>query len=224
MKIKFLSLSVLFIAIIASTISCKGEQKNKTEGEAAQEVKEAPATAVLYKTDAASSTIEWVGSKPAGKHNGTIKLISGSFEVENELLKSGSFVIDMNSITVLDLEGEEKAGLEGHLKGQGEGKEDHFFNVAKHPKAVFEITGMSSRNNKTFLDGNLTIKETKKNISFPFTIKTSGNDLSLETETFTINRTQWGVNYGSKSIFENLGDKFINDDIELKIVVKATKA
>jgi hypothetical protein len=48
--------------------------------------------------------------------------------------------------------------------------------------------------------------------------------MTLNTEVFTINRTDWGVNYGSKSVFENLGDKFINDDIELKISIKANKA
>jgi hypothetical protein len=32
------------------------------------------------------------------------------------------------------------------------------------------------------------------------------------------------VNYGSKSVFDGLGDKFINDEIELMIEVKAKKA
>ncbi|WP_103070787.1 YceI family protein [Aquimarina sediminis] len=223
MKIKFISAFAL-AALVISAYSCKGEKKNETEATTAEEVKEAPVEAVKYVVDVASSSIEWIGSKPTEKHNGTLKLSSGTLEVKEGVVESGSFVVDMTSITVLDVEGDEKAGLEGHLKGEGEGKEDHFFNVAKFPRAVFEVTGISEKEGKTFIEGNLTIKEIKKNISFPATTSVEGNVMTLSTESFTINRTDWGVNYGSKSVFENLGDKFINDDIELKISVKANKA
>jgi len=36
-----------------------------------------------------------------------------------------------------------------------------------------------------------------------------------------IDRTKWDVNYGSKSLFDNLGDKFISDNIELQIELQA---
>jgi hypothetical protein len=39
----------------------------------------------------------------------------------------------------------------------------------------------------------------------------------------SIDRTQWNVVYGSKNIFKNLGDKFINDMVDLKIKVSAAK-
>ncbi|GGX23019.1 YceI family protein [Aquimarina muelleri] len=223
MKTKFITV-LAATALIVTAYSCKGEKKNETEATTAEEVKEAPVEAVLYKVDVTSSTIEWTGFKPAEKHTGTLGLVSGSLELKDENIESGAFVIDMNSITVTDLEGDEKTSLEGHLKGEGEGKEDHFFNVAKHPKAVFEITGISEKDGKTFIDGNLTIKDIKKNISFPATTSINENTMTLDTEAFTINRTEWGVNYASKSVFENLGDKFINDDIELKISIKANKA
>jgi hypothetical protein len=48
--------------------------------------------------------------------------------------------------------------------------------------------------------------------------------MTLTSEPFTIDRTNWGVNYGSKSIFDNLGDKFISDDIQLTVKLQATKA
>ena len=71
--------------------------------------------------------------------------------------------------------------------------------------------------------GNLTLKETKKNIEFPVTYEVSGNTMTLKSEPFTIDRTDWDVNYGSKSVFDNLGDKFINDDIELEISIVANQ-
>ncbi|MEJ6792164.1 MAG: YceI family protein, partial [Lacinutrix sp.] len=48
--------------------------------------------------------------------------------------------------------------------------------------------------------------------------------MTLTSDSFTIERTKWSINYGSKSIFDNLGDKFINDDMELKIIVTAKKS
>ncbi|WP_025667707.1 YceI family protein [Aquimarina megaterium] len=223
MKIKFVSTLVITVLLI-TVYSCKGEKQNETKANTPEEVKEAPVEAITYNVDVASSSIDWVGSKPLEKHTGTLKLASGTFETKEGAITSGSFTIDMTSINVTDLEGDDKAYLEGHLKGEGEGKEDHFFNVAKFPKAVFEVTGISEKEGKTFIDGNLTIKGTKKNISFPATTSVEGDVITLNTEVFTINRTEWGVNYGSKSVFENLGDKFINDDIEIKLSLKANKA
>lgn len=74
------------------------------------------------------------------------------------------------------------------------------------------------------LNGNLTMKGETKNVAFPVNIEVNGDTLMLTSETFTIDRTKWNVNYGSKSVFDSLGDKFINDEIGLTIKVKANKA
>ncbi|MFD2565315.1 YceI family protein [Aquimarina rubra] len=223
MKTKWLNLFAI-VVIMAAAVSCKGEKKNETEATTAEEVVEAPAEAVTYAVDTAASSIEWTGKKPTGQHTGTISIAEGKVKTQEGKIQSGSFVIDMTSINVTDLEGDDKAGLEGHLKGEGEGKEDHFFNVAQFPNASFEVTGISEKDGKSMVEGNLTIKGIKKNISFPASTSVDGDTMTLTSEVFTINRTEWGVNYGSKSVFENLGDKFINDDIELKVSLKANKA
>ncbi len=223
MKTKLIN-TLAIMALVVTAFSCKTEKKNETEAAAAEEVKEAVATAVTYVVDPGSSNIDWIGSKPTENHTGTIQLSKGKVKVLEGKIEEGSFVIDMTSINVTDLEDKEKAYLEAHLKGEGEGKEDHFFNVAKFPEASFEVTGISDKEGKTYIEGNLTLKGIKKNISFPATTSVDGDTMTLTTEAFTINRTDWGVNYGSKSIFENLGDKFINDDIELKVSIKAKKA
>ncbi len=222
MKTKLIT-TLAITALITTVFSCKSETKNQTEANAAEEVTKGSTTATAYKLDGASSIIEWVGKKPTGQHSGNIKVTNGLIQVQDKKIQSGSFIIDMMSINVTDLEGDEKISLERHLKGEGEGKEDHFFNVAKFPNAKFEITGITENDGKTSIDGNLTIKGITKNISFPANTSLEGNVLTLNTEKFTINRTDWGVNYASKSIIADIGDKFINDDIELKISVKANK-
>ena len=83
---------------------------------------------------------------------------------------------------------------------------------------------MKNVDGKTMLSGNLTLKEKKNNVTFPVTVSEDGNSYTITSEMFTIDRSKWDVQYGSKSFFDNLGDKFINDDIELKITVKASKS
>lgn len=210
------------VALVAGVVSCKGE-KNETEAKDAQEVAVVE-DAAKFKVDASSSTIAWVGSKPTGKHNGTINIENGVVNVAGDAI-TGTFLIDMTSITVTDLEaGDGKESLEGHLKGMAEGKEDHFFNVAKYPTAAFEVTGVTEKDGKKMMQGNLTIRDQKKNIEFPVSYTVEGENMTLTSEPFTIDRTDWGVNYGSQSVFDDLGDKFISDDIELTVNLKATKA
>lgn len=209
------------VAITLTQVSCKSDTK-KTEATAAEPVAVSENTAVKYNIDTDNSVIEWKGFKPTGTHNGTVKIDTGVLTTEGDELTSGTVVIDMNTIISLDAEGDQKDNLEAHLKGTVEGKEGDFFNVTEFPSAGFEITGIKKdESGKDILSGNLSLKGIKKNVSFPVTVTKNGDVLTLVSDTFTIDRTQWGVNYGSKSVFDNLGDKFINDGIELKITVKA---
>ncbi|WOD43866.1 YceI family protein [Hwangdonia lutea] len=205
--------------LVVSLTSCKNKAKEADTKEA-EAVAQTEATAEKYTANVSESTIEWKGFKPTGTHFGTISLENGVLNLQDGKINSGTFLIDMNSITVLDMpeDDENHAKLTGHLKS------DDFFHVEKHPSAAFEITGLSEVEGKTMLSGNLTLKETKNNVTFPVTVTNTDGAVTLTSETFTIDRSKWNVKYGSKSFFDDLGDKFINDDIELKITVKATKS
>lgn len=170
-----------------------------------------------------TSTIGWVGSKQTGKHSGTIKVKHGEFNVEDGKIISGRFTMDMNSIDVADLEGEDKAKLEGHLKGLRDDVEDHFFNVAKHPESNFVITSFMNEDGSDMLEGDLTIKNKTNKVKFPVSVSEADGIVTMTSPEFKINRTLWGVNYGSKSIFDDLGDKFIDDDIALTLNIKAKR-
>jgi polyisoprenoid-binding protein YceI len=180
--------------------------------------------AVAFKVDTTTSVINWKGEKPTGTHTGTIKLTEGTFKANDSVIESGTFVINMNSIKDTDLEGEDKLKLENHLKGTVEGKEGDFFNVNKYPTATFEVTGVTEKDAVSLLQGNLTLKGVTKNVEFPVTITINEDTIEITSEKFNIDRTKWNVNYGSKSVFDSLGDKFINDEIELVINLKAKKA
>lgn len=217
-------LNIFTIAAIAvATVGCKNENKEAQTTDA-QEVANSTTEAVAFQLDTTASVIEWKGEKPTGTHTGTIKLTEGTFKANDSLIESGTFTIDMNSIEVTDLEGDDKMNLEKHLKGTVEGKEGDFFNVTKYPTGTFEVTGVSEKDGKKMLQGNLTLKDVTKNVEFPVTIKMNEDTIEITSEKFNIDRTKWNVNYGSKSVFDGLGDKFINDEIELMIDIKANKA
>ena len=202
-----------------AVVSCKNKAE-EANTKAAEDAAEAKETSVKYMVNNAESTIAWTGFKPTGKHNGTINLESGVFTVSNGKIESGSFLIDMNTIVDLDMPADDEmnAKLVGHLKSAD------FFDVEKFPSAAFDVTGLEEVDGKMMLSGNLTLKEKKNNVTFPVTISEEGDTYTITSESFTIDRSKWDVKYGSKSFFDNLGDKFINDDIELQITVKATKS
>ncbi len=217
-------LSIFMVTGIAvATVGCKNDNRDAQSAEA-RDATVASMEAVEFRVDTTSSVIEWQGEKPTGKHTGTIQIAEGNFHANDSIVESGTFLIDMSSITVTDLEGKQKENLENHLKGTVEGKEGDFFNVNEYPDARFEVTGLSEDNGQTMLQGNLTMKGETKNVEFPVNINRTGDQLELTSETFTIDRTQWNVNFGSKSVFDSLGDNFINDEIELTIKVMATRA
>ncbi len=218
--------SLLILSALTLTVSCKNDKAAEAETTEAGAVKETSGEAASYTVDNTNSKIDWTGSKPTGKHTGTINLTDGTVSIKDNMLDSGKFTIDMNTITVTDLKaGDGKEDLEGHLKGTGgtEADYDHFFNVKKYPQSTFEITKAVTENGKTTVEGNLTMKGITKNVKFPATVTVNGDTVTLVSDPFTINRTLWNVNYGSKSVFDNLGDKFINDDIELKVSITAKK-
>lgn len=154
------------------------------------------------------SSLKWLGKKVTGQHDGTINIKSGTIETDGSKLTGGSFIIDMTSIKVLDIEDADyNAKLKGHLES------DDFFSVASHKEAKFVITGVKKADGDQYtITGDLTIKGITNSISFPakVIVKKSG---VIATADFTIDRTLWDVKYGSGSFFDGLGDKTIYDDI-----------
>ena len=218
MKKRILNVFTIF-AIAITLVACKDKAK-EAETTAAEAAAQAQMQSVKYLANTTESSIEWTGFKPTGKHNGTIGMDSGVFTVNNGKVESGSFLIDMKSIVNLDIpmDEENNAKLVGHLKSPD------FFDVEKYPSAAFEVTGFEEKEGKTMLSGNLTLKEKKNNVTFPVVVSSEGDSFTITSEVFTIDRSKWDVQYGSKSFFDNLGDKFINDDIELKITLKGQKS
>lgn len=207
----------IFAFTLTAGVACNQSPKgNKAEATDSHKM-EMAADADALSACPHQSKIYWKGTKPTGEHTGFIKLKEGGkFLVEDNQLVGGEFIIDMNSIVDIDIEDAEmNAKLIGHLKSAD------FFHADSFPTAKFVITSVEALSgDEEFthaIKGNLTMKDVTKGIDFKANVKVNEGAVSATSEEFVLDRTQWNVNYGSKSIFKELKDKFINDEFSLKI-------
>jgi polyisoprenoid-binding protein YceI len=86
------------------------------------------------------------------------------------------------------------------------------------------MTGIEDRNGKSYVKGNLTIKEKTNGVEFPATVTMDENTITLTSEQFEIDRTKWDINFKSKSVFDDLKDNFISDEMKITVMLVANKS
>ncbi|NQY29938.1 MAG: YceI family protein [Flavobacteriaceae bacterium] len=155
------------------------------------------------------STINWKGYKVAGEHSGTINLKEGVLSFEGDKLVGGNIVIDMASIKVTDMEGEYADNLAGHLKA------DDFFGTKKFPTATLKFTKLSGHGAHYHVTADLTMKGITSPVSFEMKVEANS-----ATAKFKIDRTKYGIKYGSASFFDDLKDKAISDEFDIDVAIK----
>lgn len=166
------------------------------------------------------SIITWKVDYSIGKkgHEGTLKLTSGTLLVKDGLIQGGNFTIDMNSVRATDMTGEGAKDLEDHLKG------DDFLSTKNYPKGYFTVLNSTSKSPGKFtVSGYLILKGISNTISFPTAVAETKTSIII-TSAFTINRTQWGINYQSGSVFGTLKDEIISDDMNITLNFTFKKA
>ena len=157
--------------------------------------------------DNMNSSIKWTGKEITTKtHYGSLKFKEGKINMKDDKIISGMFIVDMKSINCQDLSGSSKNYLESHLKSED------FFGVDIYPEASLTIKSSKRSNNGNYLaDGDITIKGITQPVSFKISFKNNEAEAKL-----TFDRTKHNVTYRSGNFFQNLGDKLIYDDIEIK--------
>jgi len=134
------STSFIFSAIVIMA-SCTSKPKtDEAKVSEAEEVTEVSGTELAVNKQEA--TMEWVGTKPTGRHYGEIALAEGDLKLSDDKLAGGKLVFNINEISVTDL----KDDPESHDKLVGHLQSDDFFDAANHPKATFEIVSVKALN------------------------------------------------------------------------------
>lgn len=162
------------------------------------------------------SKLIWQGNPViGGGHEGTIQFKLGSITTVMGVINQGEFEVNMSTVKSTDIKPESSAkDLEDHLKS------DDFFSVTKFPLANFSIISTVSApsaadKHRIKVTGYLTIKGISNRVVFPATFYNDKNGNIQVKGELTINRTKWDITHQSKSIFRNLKNGIIDDEIKI---------
>jgi polyisoprenoid-binding protein YceI len=213
--------------LLLTLAACGGSSSDKAKTDEKQEA--AAATGAAYAIDTTATSVQWRATHKGGfaPRFGTIKVSDGNLNVENGTITGGSFDINLHTLltdTASVTEPDKKASdLTGHLKSAD------FFHVEKHPTAKFVITAVApydSTKEKSLLpgatnliSGNLTLKDSTLNITFPAQVTVSENEVVANAK-FVIDRSAWGISYKTEGSPENWA---ISRDVEIGFNLKAVK-
>jgi polyisoprenoid-binding protein YceI len=173
-----------------------------------------------YALDLAESSIRFLGknSLVGKKHNGTIGFASGSLTVQDTLVSAAEFVLDMSSLASAGFDDEEEGNnFAGHLKSAD------FFDVENHPTATVKLVSVNDKVYKVKGEADVTIKGITKRLPIHFSVAPSNENRINIGGSLLLNRTDFGVNYGSGSLFDNLGDNVIDDEVPVVFDLEISK-
>jgi len=178
-----------------------------------------------YELDTETSLVRWTGRNLFNHHQGTLKLSSGNIEVQNGVLQSARFTLDMNSIACEDLvDTAYNAMLIHHLR------DDDFFAVDRFPTAEFicdraDLLPACTPGTPNYtLHGTMTLRGVTQPLSFPAVIAAADADHLTGQAQFELDRTQFGSHYGSGKFFAFLGKHIVNDHVHLHIKLHAKRS
>lgn len=207
-KISKIIATLAFGTVLAA---CGGTEKKAEENTTDEKSTEETAQVMDLTVNPATSNVVWSGNVlGVYTHSGTVAVTNGILVVEGEKVKSGSFVVDLTSMTPTDdnynpEEGKSKDKLVEHLSSPD------FFMVDSFPTASFEVISHDIENNT--LTGNLTIRgktneETVKEVTLDLTEKTASGKLTFDRKKYDVAFTHPAE------------DIVISDDVELGINLK----
>ena len=238
--------SIFQVSVVASLLllvyACGSGGNRALVSEEAQPAAEGSEQALRYVVQTESSYVTWTGSKISEKHYGKIGMSEGMFFVEEGQITSGSVTIDLQTLSVAHPDAaEETEKLRNHLLSKD------FFETETYPTAYFELVSLAPYDASTFQDreeyestgkpatasehmvespthnitGNLTIRGTKRSITFPGRIDMSEGSFTVAAK-FNIDRTEWGVSYGDEnSVIDKAKDKFIYNTVNVGFMLNA---
>jgi polyisoprenoid-binding protein YceI len=215
-------LTILVLGTITMT-SCGDEGRDVDAQDAQDVIDNTTETTVEFNKIAEGSKVNFTGTHIGGAapRVGSFLISEGSVKTTDNVLTNGSFSLNVSSlnidVTSVDNK-KKKAELEGHLKSAD------FFNDSLYPSIKFELTEVANEisADSSFtskLTGNLTLLDSTKSVSFYANITVNENEASIKSEKFAIDRTQWGLVYGS----EGLENAMISNAVSLEFDITLTK-
>ena len=212
---------ILFAASLLFATSC-GDAGKKAETGDAETVK-TEASGTKYSTIKEGSHLEWRASHLGGLEPrfGKVSLQSATVTVDDNKLATAKIIVDLASLTVENFEADEEKAtkLSGHLLSAD------FFNTEEFPTSSFELTQIQTIEGdfNSNVTGNLTILDVTKSITFSANIKISDTEISINSEDFSVDRSNWGLTYNAEGTEGVPTNYLIADEVGFTINVTLTK-
>jgi polyisoprenoid-binding protein YceI len=172
-----------------------------------------------HELDPVESRIVWIGRNLVNRHWGHVALAGGRAHFQNGVPVAGEAALDLTRISCADLAGSDLHDvLVHHLES------DDFFDVARFPEAKFSFDAAEICSDKPGcrnlkLRGDLTLRGVTRPLVIDAAAGTLPDGRAALQSAFTIDRTTWGVIYGSGKFFTRLAGHLVNDEIELQLRV-----
>jgi polyisoprenoid-binding protein YceI len=148
-----------------------------------------------------NTKIEFLGTKPAGKHTGGFKKLTGTASAKGADPTTLKIALDIDMTSIYS----DDAKLTGHLMSPD------FFGVKSNPTSKFVSEKIEKKGDEYVIKGNLTMNGKTAPVAIPATISVAGGALNV-TGAVKINRHDWGISYGRGQI---------HDDVSLTVKVAA---
>lgn len=178
-----------------------------------------------YRLDPTHCTVTWAGRNLNGRHDGIIPLVGGQIAIAAGRLVGGEIVLDLTKLANRDLQDETlRALLETHLKS------DDFFDVARYPNATVRLLGGEPLAGATPGTANyrvlaeLTLKGVTRPLSFAAAVAPQQDGSVKAQAALELDRTDWGILYGSGKLFERLGMHLVHDQISVELFLTVLPA
>jgi polyisoprenoid-binding protein YceI len=212
---------ISFLAIGTLMASCSDNAVQTEDAKTVEEVK--TATTGTFNVVTEGTHLDWKAWHlgKTGERFGKVSIKDAEMLINEDKLTNGKFVIDIASLSVENFPNDsaKTADLSGHLIGAD------FFMVDSFPTASFEITSVEAIEGdfNTAIIGNLTIKDSTKSISFKSNVEITEESVTLMSETFEVNREDWGLTYHNEGTVGVPKDYLIHNNIAFTIHTKLTK-
>ena len=210
--------TAICVASLLATVACdndpvgdapKAKAADAAPVEAKEQAQEPEATKRTFDVNAQNSSIEFVGAKVTGKHDGKFNEFSGKVDLVDGDPTKGSVTVTID-MTAFETDTEK---LTGHLKSED------FFDIEKFPQAKFTSTKIAkgAKDGEYEVTGNLELHGVTKSITFPAKIDPGKEGVSVSAE-FGINRKDFEINY------PGMKDDLIKDEVLIKLKLDPKQA
>ncbi|MCH7226958.1 YceI family protein [Haloferula sp. A504] len=167
--------------------------------------------------------LQWLGRNLLNKHFGTIRITAGHLDFSGGTLSGGEFTFDLRSLRCDDLDGDPLHDvLIGHLL-------DHdFLDADAHPECRLVITAAETLpdtapgQQNLRIEANLTLRGVTEPVAFTAAAGLTPEGRAAAQASFAIDRTRWGILYGSGRFFHRLAGHLVNDLIDFDVRIVTT--